>query len=205
MKKIYLLIGFLTVANVGWAQQQCDSCCQQSFPYEFCNPTDGSIFVKCSTNPNDDTVNGAPAKAFIPSCVIVDPMPDNVVWQPIGPSPQPGALLSDDDLDNNSNEEAGAAVQQASDSILFGEYPGQPPVDPSTEPNLYPITSDPGPEPSCGDSAPYPDPQLPDRQAILDRYKNYDYTQYGYNYVVPPYRHPYDYQWQNDCGLAPIS
>src|SRR5579884_3929060 len=178
MKTLYFMISFLVLAQLGRAQQPCDSCCQQSFPYEFCNPTDGSIFVSCSINPNSDTLNGAPVKAFIPSCVIVDPMPDYAIWQPTGPPPKAGSLLSNDALNNDPNEETGAQAQQSSDETLFDQIPSQPPVDPSTGPGLYPVTTDPGPMPSCGDSAPYPDPQAPDRQSIWDRYVNSRYSEY---------------------------
>ncbi len=190
MKKLYFLVAFLAVGKIGWAQKICDSCCKESFPYEFCDATGAGVFVACSSNPNAD---GKAVKAFIPSCVIVDPMPGNAIWQPNGPPAGPAGLLGDDDLNDNPNEEAGAAAQQSSDAKLFNQLPtGQPPLDPDFESDLYPVTSAPGPEPTCGDE-PYPD-QLyaPDRQAIFDRYVNASPTESGTNLVIPPWKRHWD-------------
>ncbi len=155
MKKIYLLIFFLAIARMGWSQAPCNiPCCQQSFPYEFCDKN-GNVTVHCSTNPNDDPANGMPAKAFIPSCVNVDQMPDNALWQPTKAPPQPAVYVGDNAFDQSNqfvgDEESGAQAQQESDETLFDQIPSQQPVDPSTEPTLFPVMTPPGDEPTCGD------------------------------------------------------
>src|ERR1700733_8004923 len=146
MKKLYLIIAILLVSGVSRAQTLCDSCCAESFPYTFCGLTAGE-FVQCSSNPNAE-LDGVPVKSFIPSCVTVDPMPANVIWQPIGPPPAPETLLSNSALGSDTNKEAGAATQFDADQTSFFLIPPQaptPPVEPSE------------PEDTCGEDT-YPGP-----------------------------------------------
>ncbi len=85
MKKILLTIfGFLLFAvNTSVAQVTCTiPCWQQSFPYNFCDPSTGLQFIQCSTFPNDDPP-GVPVKAYIPGCVaIYYEYNMDTLWQP---------------------------------------------------------------------------------------------------------------------------
>ena len=143
MKQWYLILAILLVSGVSRAQSICDSCCAESFPYTFCSALGGYQYTACSSNPNAD---GTPVKSFIPTCVNVGTMPSNALWQPNGPPPAPATLLSNSDLDNDANEEAGASAQFDTDQTLYSQFPAEAPVPPTAVDN-------PGPQPedTCGD------------------------------------------------------
>ena len=157
------------------------SCCEESFPYTFC--VNGLPVIQCSVSPQRDGAQ----KAYLPGCVkMMNTMPTDGQNMPNASPPQPAGLLSNDDLGNNSDEEAGAAGQQSSDATLFNQ--GNPPVDPKTETTLFPVQSSPGDKPTCGDKptddcvepveADYvtvdnPDDNLSDYETIVD---GIDYT-----------------------------
>ncbi len=164
MKQLYFIIVLLLVSGVSRAQTICDSCCAESFPYTFCSLLGNSQFTQCSSNPNAD---GNPVKSFIPSCVIVDPMRPDALWQPKGPPPTPASLLSNDALDNDTDKESGASTQFDADQTLFLQIPPQPPS-PPTDPGETP------PENTCGDD-PYPlGLSVPSRESIFERYVDDD-------------------------------
>ena len=81
MKILFILLWGcqLFFIETATAQGPCNiPCCDQEFPYVFCDQS-GNQYVKCSSNPNND---GTPAKAFIPGCVVVDQMDPSIIWQP---------------------------------------------------------------------------------------------------------------------------
>ena len=131
MKRLTIIVPLLLVlfANRASSQATCTlDCCNECFPYWFCTSDSTPQLLMCSNSPFE---MGHPALSFIPSCVTVDAMPSQAIWQPNGPPPSEPYLLSNAALGNDSkNEEAGAATQRDTDLTLFITPPGQPPVPP---------------------------------------------------------------------------
>jgi hypothetical protein len=82
MKNFIVLISLLlvSIADTSFGQSGVCTipCCDQCFPYIFCN-TDGTQYLQCSKNPNED---GTPTKSYIPNCVEVDDMRTDDIYQP---------------------------------------------------------------------------------------------------------------------------
>ncbi|HZK75691.1 MAG TPA: zinc-dependent metalloprotease, partial [Candidatus Kapabacteria bacterium] len=157
MKRIILIAALALIAISPFARAQGNSCnipcCQQSFPYEFCNSDGTDAPTRCSTNPNAD---GIPAKSFIPGCVnIENAMPADGLMQPNAIPPKPASYLGDDYfLSKYTSTDSfnyyagyGGSLQQGIDSVRFTE--NKPPQDPRNDPTDYLIMTDPGDEPSC--------------------------------------------------------
>jgi hypothetical protein len=125
---IAFLIGLQVFCNVAFAQ--CDSCCDESFPYSFCKS--GKLFTTCSKNPSTDHPTGAtPVKAFIPGCVHIFTMPSDGIYQPVGDSINLPTVPDDlSQFDDNLDELLGAQDQSKADNSIM--QTGRPPEFDST-------------------------------------------------------------------------
>ncbi len=80
MKRFVAIVPLLLILVSGnaFAQATCSlDCCNECFPYYFC--VGDTQLSMCSNSPLE---SGHPAMSFIPSCVTVDAMPAQGIWQP---------------------------------------------------------------------------------------------------------------------------
>jgi Secretion system C-terminal sorting domain len=80
MKRFIAIVPILLmlVTECVFAQATCTlDCCNECFPYYFC--VGDTQLLMCSNSPLE---SGHPAMSFIPSCVTVDAMPAQGLWQP---------------------------------------------------------------------------------------------------------------------------
>ncbi len=120
-------------------------CCQESFPYDFCNSKGQKITI-CSKDPENDPA-GSPAKAFFPGCVtMMNSMPPDGLFMPTTDPPQlpPIDVQEPDQNDPNFAYDyyvwSGASGQLGVDQYQWST--GQPPIPPT-------VQFDPGIEPIC--------------------------------------------------------
>ena len=81
MKRLIVIVPLLLIpiSNRAFAQATCTlDCCNECFVYYFCTDS-GTQYYMCSNSPHED---GSPTMSFIPSCVTVDNVPSQGIYQP---------------------------------------------------------------------------------------------------------------------------
>lgn len=161
----YLLLIWVNLAvitpRVLYAQDPDQSCCDETFPYWFCN----SQSFRCSQHP---AYEGA-FKAPLPQCVDVAEFPDNAKWQPKAGAPDHDFPSEPGSTGSTYLEhcwDLGAHAQWASDRDRFLQ--GLPPTEPQ----------DPGSPDDCEESyyLGQSDHQYPNDLAAYQRAQN-DYAE----------------------------